>query len=128
MLCNNFKPFFYLSLFQYIRDHFSKIDWHIEDDTFQSPTPYGIKTFTNIIVTQNPNAPRKLVLACHYDSKNISDSRGNFLIAATDSAVPCAILMDVAKKLDCAMRMERSSVIAHKYLLTCSGCTVTKDT
>lgn len=97
-----------LKVQKYIRDHFSKINWHIEDDIFQSPTPYGMKTFTNIIITHNPSAPKKLVLACHYDSKNISDSRGNSnFIAATDSAVPCAILMDLAKKLDCAMRMDR---------------------
>ena len=50
------------------------------------------------------------MLACHYDSKNITDGKGNYLIAATDSAVPCAILMDVAKKLDCALRMDRKSV------------------
>lgn len=95
----------------YIKDHFSRINWHIEEDTFQSPTPYGTKTFTNLIITHNPNAPRKMVLACHYDSKNITDSKGSYLIAATDSAVPCAILMDVAKKLDCALRMDRKSML-----------------
>ena len=36
-------------------------------------------------------ATRRLVLACHHDSKKMP----NF-IGATDSAVPCAILLDLA--------------------------------
>ena len=96
--------------FQYIKNHFQTINWHIEEDSFQDRTPYGTKTFTNLIITHNPHAPKKLVLACHYDSKNITNGKGNFLIAATDSAVPCAILMDVAKKLDCSLRMDRKLV------------------
>ena len=49
--------------------------------------------FTSIIATLNPNAPRKLVIACHYESKIMEE--GVFL-AATDSAVPCAMMMNMA--------------------------------
>ena len=44
----------------------------------------------------NPDAPRKLVLACHYESK-IMD--GGIFYAATDSAVPCAMMMNMAHVL-----------------------------
>lgn len=48
--------------------------------------------FANIIASSNPNACRQLVLACHYDSKMMS----NFL-GAIDSAVPCAMLLRLAE-------------------------------
>ncbi|XP_052767184.1 glutaminyl-peptide cyclotransferase-like [Mya arenaria] len=86
----------------YIKSHFSNLNWEVEEDRFSDSTPYGVKEFNNIIVTYQPEVKNKLVLSCHYDSKNIS-SRGNYFIAATDSAVPCAILMDIATKLNCAL-------------------------
>ena len=49
------------------------LKWSITKDTFTDSTPYGQKTFTNIIADQNPSAPRKLVLACHFDSKFYED-------------------------------------------------------
>uniref|UniRef100_A0A8W8I4T7 glutaminyl-peptide cyclotransferase n=1 Tax=Magallana gigas TaxID=29159 RepID=A0A8W8I4T7_MAGGI len=42
-----------------------------------------------------------MVLASHYDSKNITDRNGREFIGATDSAVPCAILLDLAIQLNC---------------------------
>ena len=95
---------FYL---QYIEGFLRKLNWDIEEDQFQDSTPYGVKTFTNIIATFEPEVKNKLVLACHYDSKNISTSSGRFFIGATDSAVPCAIMLDIAKKLDCSLRQKR---------------------
>ncbi|KAL4238938.1 hypothetical protein ACF0H5_003642 [Mactra antiquata] len=91
----------------YIKDHFHKLDWHMEEDTFMDSTPYGMKQFNNLIFTYEPEVKNKLVLSCHYDSKNMTDRRGNEFIAATDSAVPCAMLMDIAKKLDCSLRRRR---------------------
>jgi glutaminyl-peptide cyclotransferase len=37
-----------------------------------------------------------LTLAAHYDSKNVPEG----FVGATDSAVPCAILMHVARSID----------------------------
>ncbi|CAF4209730.1 unnamed protein product, partial [Adineta steineri] len=68
--------------------------WNIDLDTFDAMTPDGKVEFTNIIATLDSTATRRLVLACHYDSKKLP----NF-IAATDSAVPCAILLDIALSL-----------------------------
>ncbi|CAF1257460.1 unnamed protein product [Rotaria magnacalcarata] len=68
--------------------------WDIELDTFDEKTPDGNVEFTNIIATLDPRATRRLVLACHYDSKKLP----NF-VGATDSAVPCAMLLDIAISL-----------------------------
>ena len=55
----------------------------------------GRQTFENIIATHNSSASRRLVLACHYDSKKYIE---NF-VAASDSAVPCGILLHVAQTI-----------------------------
>jgi hypothetical protein len=85
------------------------LNWNIEEDKFTASTPWGNKQFNNIIVTYEPEVKNKLVLSCHYDSKNITDKQGNEFIAATDSAVPCAIMMDIAQKLDCSLRRKREN-------------------
>ncbi|CAM9110141.1 unnamed protein product [Bubo scandiacus] len=43
--------------------------WHLELDAFEAVTPRGPVTFTNVVATVAPAAPRRLVLACHYDTK-----------------------------------------------------------
>lgn len=80
--------------------------WHIELDEFydKPPEPYPETKFSSIIATLNPDAPRKLVLACHYESK-IMD--GGIFYAATDSAVPCAMLMNMAHVLDDLLKRQK---------------------
>ena len=88
--------------------------WLVEYDTFADQTPFGIKTFTNVIATlpigtayknvatssansyQINHVNNRIVFACHYDSKYFQNF--NF-IGATDSAVPCTMLLDLAKYL-----------------------------
>ncbi|KAL0075051.1 glutaminyl-peptide cyclotransferase, isoform CRA_b [Phycomyces blakesleeanus] len=85
---------------EYIVQHFRALDnWTIELDSFVDQTPFGQKPFVNIVVTKNTArvARRKLVMAAHYDSKYFEQFE---FIGATDSAVPCAILMDIATTLD----------------------------
>ena len=72
-------------------------DWQIEEDAFLDDTPRGQKTFTNIIATLNPSVKRRLVLACHYDSKYFTQFE---FVGATDAAVPCAMLLDLANSLN----------------------------
>ncbi|KAM6228798.1 glutaminyl-peptide cyclotransferase-like protein isoform 3-T3 [Spheniscus humboldti] len=75
--------------------------WHLELDTFEAVTPQGPVTFTNVVATLAPAAPRRLVLACHYDTKVLPPGPGQRLfLGATDSAVPCAILLELAATLD----------------------------
>jgi glutaminyl-peptide cyclotransferase len=79
----------------FIGDELRKLGFTVDQDAFQENTPLGSKNFTNIWGTRHPAAPRRLVLACHFDSK-ISPT--DFL-GATDSAAPCAILLEIAATL-----------------------------
>ena len=80
------------NIFQYIANQMEGLGWEVRYDQFRDKTPVGDKQFTNIIATLNPGAPRRLVIACHYDSKL---SPTGFL-GATDSAVPCAQMINLA--------------------------------
>lgn len=74
------------------------MNWTVTLDEFDDATPYGMKRFTNIIATLNPNARRRLILAAHYDSKYFpDDGTGRYFLAATDSAIPCAMLIEIAR-------------------------------
>ncbi|XP_037382693.1 glutaminyl-peptide cyclotransferase [Talpa occidentalis] len=75
-------------------------DWVLEVDTFLSWTPYGYRSFSNIISTLNPTAKRHLVLACHYDSKYFPHWENRVFVGAIDSAVPCAMMLELARALD----------------------------
>ncbi|XP_057694527.1 glutaminyl-peptide cyclotransferase-like a [Corythoichthys intestinalis] len=77
--------------------------WDLDLDTFTAATPKGMVTFTNIIAILDPSAPRRLLLTCHYDSKALpphSRNPGRVFIGASDSAVPCAMILELATVLD----------------------------
>ncbi|KAK0565642.1 hypothetical protein OC861_003659 [Tilletia horrida] len=75
--------------------------WTLERQTFESNTPEGKRKFTNLIATKERDAPRKLMLAAHFDSKFFAKgTREEGFIGATDSAAPCAILVDVVRAVD----------------------------
>lgn len=88
-------------ILQYIVDTFRDLGWSIEEDAFMANTPHGAKPFRNLMVTPNAKSCKRLVLACHYDSKYFK--KGEF-VAATDSAVPCAMMISLAKTLDAALK------------------------
>ncbi len=71
--------------------------WNITEHSFEDDTPLGRKPFTNIIATLDPHVSKRLVLAAHYDSKILT---GKQFLAATDSALPVALLLDLALTLD----------------------------
>ncbi|XP_068441347.1 glutaminyl-peptide cyclotransferase-like a [Clinocottus analis] len=77
--------------------------WAVDLDSFQSPTPRGPVTFTNIVATLDPSAPRMLLLACHYDSKALPPdphAPEKVFLGASDSAVPCAMMLELVTSLD----------------------------
>jgi len=85
----------------YIIGTLKALDWHIEEDEFTDETPIGRKRFVNVIATKDPEAPRKISVAAHYDSKYFPpDSPEYGFLGATDSAAPCAILLDLAETLN----------------------------
>uniref|UniRef100_A0A8C5QN65 Glutaminyl-peptide cyclotransferase n=1 Tax=Leptobrachium leishanense TaxID=445787 RepID=A0A8C5QN65_9ANUR len=101
-----------------VREHISShvqslsAGWTVELDLFDAFTPRGILSFGNVIATLDPDAPRRMVLACHLDSKVIpNDERGRPFIGATDSAVPCSIILEAVTALDARLKQlkERGS-------------------
>ncbi|KAL4244003.1 Peptide hydrolase [Abortiporus biennis] len=85
---------------QYIVSTLQKLKWHVEEDSFSDTTPYGVKKFTNIIATKDPKAPKRVILSAHFDSKYFASSPQNQFVGATDSAAPCAFLLDLAEALN----------------------------
>ncbi|KAK3718780.1 hypothetical protein QZH41_014028 [Actinostola sp. cb2023] len=82
---------------KFIKKQFEDLKWSVTEDVFDATTPYGNSlTFRNIIATLNPTAQTRHVMAAHYDSKYFNDS-GREFIGATDSAVPCAMLIELAR-------------------------------
>ena len=76
----------------FISDEMSSLGWSVEEDAFEEDTVSGRVKFTNIIATLDPQAPRRMVLACHYDSKVTPTG----FLGAIDSAVPCAQMINLA--------------------------------
>ncbi|XP_053952621.1 glutaminyl-peptide cyclotransferase-like [Anastrepha ludens] len=82
----------------FIKSELKTLGFNVELDEFTQKVPIlGNVTFTNIIGVLNPTAHDFLALSCHYDSKYFKDDPG--FVAAIDSAVPCAILLNTAKTL-----------------------------
>jgi glutaminyl-peptide cyclotransferase len=77
-------------------------------DVFNATTPIGVIEMTNIVATTRKDAAERLVLSCHYDTKR---NPAGF-VGAIDSAVPCAIVMDVATSLIADLLASPSSTIA----------------
>lgn len=83
---------------EYIAGELRTLGMTVELDTFKATVPIvGRVRFTNIIGRLNPNADRFLTLACHYDSKYFP--AGQRFVGAIDSAVPCAMLLNVVRTL-----------------------------
>ena len=69
------------------------------------------KLIKQLIVLMNIQAPRRLLIACHYDSKLTPK---NFL-GATDSAVPCAQMINLATVMREELNRQKSKVIICNY-------------
>jgi glutaminyl-peptide cyclotransferase len=79
----------------FIIDEMKSMGMAVETDSFVDTTPnLGKLNFVNIIGKINPNAERFLTLSAHYDSKYFPNMK---FVGATDSAVPCAIMLNIVK-------------------------------
>ncbi|KAJ9109030.1 hypothetical protein QFC21_000356 [Naganishia friedmannii] len=98
---------------EYIKSVFGNLGWHAEEDTFTGKTPEGVIQFTNLIFTFNPEgAATKLVMAAHHDSKWFPDYPANQFVGATDSAAPCAMLLDLAEAVTPALQARKTRLAA----------------
>ncbi|XP_062408163.1 glutaminyl-peptide cyclotransferase-like a [Sardina pilchardus] len=90
--------------------------WTVEEDLFKSATPRGLVTFTNVLAVLDPLAPRRLLLACHYDSKFYAPDPKHpkrVFLGASDSAVPCSMILELVTVLDVqlnALKQQRAAV------------------
>ncbi|KAF5380916.1 hypothetical protein D9615_004165 [Tricholomella constricta] len=84
----------------YIISTLEALHWHIDVDEFTDKTPIGTKRFRNIIATKDPTATRRVILSAHYDSKYGASYPDNQFVGATDSAAPCALMLDLAEALN----------------------------
>ena len=83
--------------------------WHVELDPFTASTPLGPLDFGNVVATLDPGAARHLTLACHYDSKFFPPGSPPF-VGATDSAVPCALLLELVQAFDVMLSRVKQQV------------------
>ncbi|VDM24869.1 unnamed protein product [Hydatigera taeniaeformis] len=79
---------------EFIRKELIESGWTVSLNTFTEPTVIGIRTFTNILAVNRPDASRRIILSCHYESKMMPNFYGTI-----DSAVPCSIIINVAESL-----------------------------
>lgn len=84
----------------YISGYMRALGWSVLEDPFEESTTVGPVNFTNVVATHNPRVRRQLVLACHFDSKLFTDFE---FIGATDSAVPCGMLLHLARLLNTSL-------------------------
>ncbi|XP_034483808.1 glutaminyl-peptide cyclotransferase [Drosophila innubila] len=83
----------------YLGNSLNGLGFQTEVDEFREQVPiFGELTFANVIGYINPQAENFLALACHYDSKYFANDPD--FVGATDSAVPCAILLNTVKVLN----------------------------
>ncbi|KAJ1474392.1 peptidase family M28-domain-containing protein [Baffinella frigidus] len=74
-----------------------RLGWHLERDCFEASTPLGVKPMCNLVASSRPQAgPCLLDIAAHFESKHFA---GMSFQAATDSAAPVGIMLDLAEAL-----------------------------
>ncbi|XP_052860135.1 glutaminyl-peptide cyclotransferase-like [Anopheles cruzii] len=95
------------------------LGFSVELDEFNQKTPhFGMLRFTNIIGKLNPDADKYLTLGCHYDSKYF---REHAFVGAVDSAVPCALMLNLAKTTEAALQLLRNNTDLSLMLLFFDG-------
>ncbi|XP_049868829.1 glutaminyl-peptide cyclotransferase-like [Pectinophora gossypiella] len=98
----------------YIVNQMRGFGWDVHEDVFPDHTPvFGTLNFRNIIAKLNPDADRYLVLACHYDSKY---TREHVFVGATDSAVPCAMMINLAKVMAAQLEPLKQSRLSLMFI------------
>lgn len=76
-----------------------ELGWHTELDLVADVTPEGKVEFGNVVAYADRRQERYLTLAAHFDSKMfpVDPVTGKQFLGATDSAVSCAMLIEIAR-------------------------------
>ncbi|CAH2314738.1 glutaminyl-peptide cyclotransferase [Pelobates cultripes] len=92
---------------EFIVSHLQSLSsgWTVDLDLFDALTPRGSMSFGSVMATLDPSARQRIVLACHLDSKVFPhDRRGRPFVGATDSAVPCSLILEAVTLLDTRLK------------------------
>lgn len=98
---------------EFIINSMRELGWSVEEDVFNDQTPIGEITFRNIIATHNPRSCKRLVFACHYDSKHFKNGK---FVGATDSAVPCSMMIEMARNLQDELDKAKNTDISLQFI------------
>ncbi len=105
----------YRQTLAWLRSELTRLGWHTVYQAFDTTTPVGPRTYTNLIATwpidkDNPKpspASNRLILTSHYDSRG---SEFGIFPAASSGAAGCGIILELAERLaaapDLAARVE----------------------
>ncbi|XP_067644220.1 glutaminyl-peptide cyclotransferase-like [Eurosta solidaginis] len=97
----------------YISGSLHQMGWSVQYDAFYATVHILSNVhFHNVIAKLNPKAKRFLVLTCHYDSQY---SKSNTLLGALD-AVPCAMLLNMARVLQAALEPFRKTELSLMFI------------
>jgi len=94
----------YRQTLAYLRSELTRLGWHTVFQAFDTATPVGDRTYTNLIASwpadkDEPDAKTpasRIILAAHYDSPG--SQLGTFP-AASGGAAGCGIIMELAERL-----------------------------
>lgn len=104
---------------RYIVDQLKQQQFTVELDEFNDKTPhFGRLKFSNIVGKLNPEADKYITIACHYDSKYF---REHAFIGAVDSAVPCAMMLNLAKTTESALTLLKNNTDLSLMLIFFDG-------
>ncbi len=93
---------------QLIAEHFSKLKAQVKFQSFDAPHPQTRQPvrMSNMIVSWDPEAKERVLLACHYDTRPIADrdpnpqlAREGMFLGANDGASGVALFMEMGHHL-----------------------------
>jgi glutaminyl-peptide cyclotransferase len=89
---------------KYLTTYFKSLGLEVFEQNFQEKNYLGqVMDLTNIIASYNPKAPKRILLAAHWDTRHIADqdtTRKNQAIdGANDGASGVAILQEIARAI-----------------------------
>lgn len=119
-LANILKPRYHGSLGhaqvrRFLAQELKKLGFMVVQNKFRE----GVN-FTNVVGYLNPEAEHVIMLSCHYDTETPRFMKNEIHWGATDGAVPCAILLNVAKTMgeylrnDLSLRMDIGLAVSTK--------------
>jgi peptidase M28-like protein len=81
---------------RYIVQQLAGFDCQVEDDAFETETPYGRKKMHNLIARPGKDKKGAIVLATHYDTKYME---GISFVGANDAGSSTGLLLELARVL-----------------------------